>query len=208
MQVFQTPGYRPNNQTTLSRNSELLRQLQLCFPRRLTHKGLISRGHDGGRCASRRSMASYLLSTKDQSPVSCACSTRACVLGAQPENRNIASMLIVQILFLHMAKNLLPHPADRPDVGEAVNDKLQIFMVPPATDSVDAVSAARRSWGPSGGLPWLLGGSEDRCFASAVFVTIAWRASFTGPQWLPVYLTSRHSFVCARAHFTRVSYGL
>jgi hypothetical protein len=91
------------------------------------------------------------------------------VLEAQPDNRNIASMLIVQILFLHMAKNLRPHPADRPDVGEAVNDKLQIFMVPPATYSVDAVSAARRSWGPSGGLPWLLGGSEDPWLSVPVF---------------------------------------
>ena len=34
-------------------------------------------------------------------------------------------------------------------------------MVPPATYAVYAVSAARRSWGPSGSHPWLLGGSED-----------------------------------------------
>ncbi len=45
-------------------------------------------------------------------------------------------------------------------ISEGV-DKRKICMVPPASYSVDTVSAARRSWGPSGSHPWLLGGSED-----------------------------------------------
>ncbi len=65
------------------------------------------------------------------------------MLGAQPDDRNIASIPIVQILFLHMAKNLLPHPADRPDVGGAANDKLQSGF---RTRSVNELINARYSW--------------------------------------------------------------
>jgi len=37
------------------------------------------------------------------------------------------------------------------------------------TYPVDAVSAAWRSWGPSGSRPWLLGGSEDPWLSVAAF---------------------------------------
>ena len=38
---------------------------------------------------------------------------QSCPRGAQPDNSNIASMLIVQILILHMAENLLSHVENR-----------------------------------------------------------------------------------------------
>ncbi len=48
-----------------------------------------------------------------------------------------------------------------PKASETSKGKMVGFIVPPATFSIDAVPAARRSWGPSGSHPWLLGGSED-----------------------------------------------
>ncbi len=72
----------------------MLTQLQLLRPGLPTQYFIVLDGHDGPRRASRLSLASSLLSTRDQSPVSCACSIRSAVLVAQPDSRNKNIMLI------------------------------------------------------------------------------------------------------------------